>query len=263
MLKKWNMLNDALHSNRIYINISFRCYAELNDFLPGKRKYTSFIISLKTPAVVSEAVSTLGIPLSEVDLILVNGNPVERSHKLLDGDYISVYPVFETFDISSLKTTQKEVLRKTKFIADAHLGKLTKYLRMLGFDTLYRNDFGDEEIINLSLDEKRIILTRDKGLLNSKLVTHGYYVRAVNKFKQLTEVVNKFDLISQFKPFTRCMTCNSLLIRRTPEQVKRLVTEDIILHYAEFYYCAVCNKVFWKGSHFKRMEALVLNVMGL
>ncbi len=252
--------NSEIHSSRMNIEVVFKCYAELNDFLPENQKYKSFFFSIKTPVVVSEAIASIGIPLSEVDLILVNSNPVELSYKLSSGDYISVYPVFESFDISSLKKTQKEPLRKTKFIADAHLGKLTKYLRMLGFDTLYRNDFGDEEIINISLKDHRIILTRDKRLLNSRRVTHGYYIRAIDKHEQLTEVVYKFDLVSQFKPFTRCMTCNSFLISKTPYQVTDITSKDIVTRYKEFYYCENCNKVFWKGSHFKRMESQILDI---
>jgi len=231
--------------------------------LADKWKYKSFVLKLRTPVFVSEAIATLGIPLSEIDLILVNGNPAERWHKLENGDYISVYPTFETFDISSLKTTYKEALRKTRFIADAHLGKLTKYLRMLGFDTLYRNDFGDEEIINISLKENRIILTRDKMLLNSKRITHGYYIRAIHKHNQLIEIVNKFDLKSQFKPFTRCMTCNALLVPKTRDQVTDLVDKDTLTCFNEFYYCATCNKVYWKGSHFKRMKSLISDIAGM
>lgn len=248
------------HSNRIYIEIVCRCYAELNDFLADSWKYKPFSLQLKTPVLVSEALSMLGIPLSEVDLILVNSKPVERRHKLADGDYFSVYPTFETFDISSLKSNPHKVLRKTTFIADAHLGKLTKYLRMLGFDTLYRNDFGDEEIINISLKDNRIILTRDKTLLNSKRITHGYYIRSVNKHDQLTEVISKFDLKSQFKPFTRCMTCNGLLVPKLPEQIENLVDKETFANFNVFYYCPTCNKVFWQGSHFKRMESLILDI---
>ncbi len=86
---------------------------------------------LKAPAIVSEAITSIGVPLSEVDLILVNSESVELRHKLKQGDYVSVYPVFESFDISSLISYRNEALRKTSFIADAHLGKLSKYLRML------------------------------------------------------------------------------------------------------------------------------------
>jgi len=241
--------------------ISFRCYAELNDFLPFERKQRSFSLSLKTPVTVAEVIELLGIPLSEVDLVMVNSQPVERSHRLYKNDYVSIYPIFETFDISSLKTTQKQPLRITRFILDAHLGKLARYLRMLGFDTLYKNDYGDMEIIEIASEQKRIILSRDKQLLKSPGVNHGYYVRATEKHAQLIEVVEKFELYSQFKSFTRCMTCNAVLLSKSKEAIRNLIDPDIYRCFDEFFFCPVCHKVFWKGSHFEKMERLILSII--
>jgi uncharacterized protein with PIN domain len=241
--------------------ITIRCYAELNDFLPFEKKQRSFTLSLKEPVTVGETIEILGIPLSEVDLVTVNSQPVGRSYRPLENDYIAVYPAFETFDISSLKTTQKQPLRITRFILDAHLGKLARYLRMLGFDTLYRNDYNDEEIIEIARAQKRIILTRDKLLLRSPMVDHGYYVRAIEKHDQLIEVVRKFDLYSQIKSFTRCMTCNSVLLSKSKETFRDMIDPDIYNCYDEFFYCTTCDKVFWKGSHFERMEQLILDII--
>jgi len=140
------------------------------------------------------------------------------------------------------------------------LGKLAKYLRMLGFDTLYRSDIGDDEIILVASKEKRIILTRDKPLLRSKEISHGYFVRSIEKHEQLKEVVNKFDLKSQFKSFTRCMTCNTSLVKADKEEIRNKVEEDIFRIFNAFFYCEHCDKVFWKGSHFKRMEAYIRNL---
>lgn len=245
----------------MFATINVRCYAELNDFLTEGRKQKDFELSIKTPVTVAEVIESLGIPLSEVDLVLVNSQPVERSHRMFKNDYISVYPAFETLDISALKTTQKEPLRITRFILDAHLGKLAKYLRMLGFDTLYRNDFGDQEIIEIAAKQQRIILTRDKVLLKSPEVSHGYYVRATEKHDQLIEIVEKFDLYSQFKSFTRCMTCNSELESIKKEFIRDLVEPDTFSCFDDFYFCPTCQKVYWKGSHFERMERLILGIV--
>ena len=244
-------------SNSLLKNIHFRCYAELNDFLPEKQKYRSFQYGLKTPVTISEAIESLGIPFSEIDLILVNSQTVSPGYQLQENDYVSVYPAFETLDISSLKDAHKTPLRVTRFILDAHLGKLSKYLRMLGFDTLFRNDFEDSEIIDISVREKRIILTRDKHLLNAKKITHGYYVRSTEKHKQLREVVQKFDLYSQFKSFSRCMLCNTELIPEKKSEISDKVPADVIQNFEEFYYCPSCHKVYWKGSHFKKMESFI------
>lgn len=245
----------------IYKPITFRCYAEINDFLSEEKKGKAFIHYLKTPVLVGEAIESIGIPLSEVDLILVNSKPVNFNHRLYQDDYVSVYPVFESFDISDISKLRSRPLRVCKFILDAHLGKLAKYLRMLGFDTLYQNDFGDKEIIRIANEENRIILTRDKLLLKSKIVQHGYYVRAVNKHQQLSELVNKFDLYSQFKTFTRCMTCNAELVPKLKNELKGKIDDNILETFDRFYYCYNCDKVFWQGSHFKRMERYILELL--
>jgi len=244
-------------NNKLLKSITFRCYAELNDFLPQEHRQRQFVYPLKTPVTLGEALESLRIPLSEVDLVLVNGQPVSLNQRLYENDFVSVFPAFEILDISELKGDRRPALRVTRFILDAHLGKLAKYLRMLGFDTLYRNDYGDKEIIELAVNEKRIILTRDKLLLQSKRVTHGYYIRATEKHEQLREVVQKFDLYGQFKSFTRCMTCNAELVPKSRKEIGHLVQEDILQLFIEFYYCPACRKVYWKGSHFKRMESFI------
>lgn len=204
-------------------NITVRCFAELNDFLLAGQKQTPFTLTVKEPVTVGEMAEILGIPLSEVDLVTVNGTPAGRSYRPIENDYIAIYPVFENFDVSALQTLHKKPLRITRFILDAHLGKLARYLRMLGFDTLYRNDYSDEEIIETARDQKRIILTRDKLLLSSPRVDHGYYVRSVEKHAQLIEIVKKFDLYTQFRSFTRCMTCNSELSLRSKETIRDII----------------------------------------
>jgi uncharacterized protein with PIN domain len=251
------MYTERQENNSLFKHITIRCYAELNDFLLQKHRQKQFVYPLKTPVTLGETIESLGIPLSEVDLVLVNNEPAALNQILHEHDSVSLFPTFETLDISELKGENTPPLRTTRFILDAHLGKLAKYLRMLGFDTLYRNDFGDDEIIDISLKEKRIILTRDKLLLQSRRVTHGYYVRATEKHEQLREVVQKFDLYKQFRSFTRCMTCNAVLVPKTGEEVRNLVQEDILQLYSEFYFCPNCVKVFWKGSHFKRMESYI------
>ena len=242
--------------------ITVRCFAELNDFLPSGNKQKPFGLTLKEPVTIGEVAVILGIPLSEIDLVTVNSTPVGRSYRPIENDYIAVYPTFETFDIGSLQTVQKKPLRITRFILDAHLGKLARYLRMLGFDSLYRNDYTDREIIETARDEKRIILTRDKLLLRSPRVDHGYYVRAIEKHSQLFEVVKKFDLYSQFRTFSRCMTCNTALSPESRESfLLRRIDPAIYHYYKEFYYCPSCDKFFWRGSHFQRMEQYIRDII--
>ncbi|WP_372640771.1 Mut7-C RNAse domain-containing protein [Ancylomarina sp.] len=248
-------------SEGIKKEFTFRFYAELNDFLTLNRKQKAFVHAFKTPITVRETIESLGVPLSEVDMILVNGTSADFEHKLSECDYISVYPVFETLDVSVITKVRKTALRTTLFVVDTHLGKLAKYLRMLGFDTLYRSDIGDDEIIAVAKKEKRIILTRDKSLLRSKEISHGYFVRSTEKHEQLREVVDKFDLRSQFKSFTRCITCNTSLVKTDKEEIRNRVEEDIFRIFNAFFYCKQCDKLYWKGSHFKRMETYIRDLI--
>jgi uncharacterized protein with PIN domain len=243
--------------NSIKKYLLFRFYAELNDFLPAHRKQKAFEECFKTPLTVGETLVSLGIPFSEVDLILVNGVSVEMNHKLSEHDRISVYPKFERLDISG-----NTKLRNSKFILDCHLGKLARYLRMLGFDCLYKNHMDDDVIIEIARRDGRIILTRDTLLLKSPRLIHAYYVRAIEKHAQLCEVVEKFDLYSQFKSFTRCMTCNHPLQTVHKEDILDKIDEDTANVFQDFYLCPHCDKVFWKGSHFKRMEEFVRGLLG-
>jgi len=235
-----------------------RFYAELNDFLPQSRKQKCFRFTFKGYITVKDAIESLGIPHSEVDLVLVNSVSVDFAFRLKEDDYISVYPVFECFDISSVTKNGKKPLRNTRFIADAHLGKLAKYLRMLGFDTLYEPDIEDSRVISIASKEKRIILTRDKSLLKSSDVDHGYYVRSISYKEQLSELILKFDLVSQMKPFSRCIVCNHSIFKINKSEILARIKNDTRKAFNEFYCCAKCDRIYWKGSHYERMKRFVL-----
>lgn len=240
---------------------TFRFYASLNDFLPEQRKSKSFVQPFKTPICVGDTLVSLGIPFAEIDLILVNGSPVKITDEIKEDDRIAVYPKFENLNISSISRLREIELGETKFILDCHLGKLAKYMRMLGFDTIYKNRMNDDEIIDIAIREKRIILTRDKLLLKSSRIVQGYFVRTIGKHEQLIEVVKKFDLYNKFKSFTRCMCCNSQLTELNNVAIADKVEPNIAKLYDTFYYCSKCDKVYWKGSHFKKMETYILSLL--
>jgi len=146
----------------------------------------------------------VGVPHTEIDLILANGISA-KFDCCLQEDFVSVYPVVKSLDISALLKLRAKPLRKTRFILDVHLGKLAGKLRMLGFDTLYRNNYSDPEIVYISLKDRRIILTRDRGILMIKSVRHGYWIRSGRIDEQVAEVMNCFNLFSQIRAFHRCM----------------------------------------------------------
>lgn len=234
-----------------------RFYAELNDFLPYERRQVLFSHNFSGHQTVKDLIEALGVPHTEVDLILINGKSVDFSYRPADGDRISVYPVFEALDITPLLQVRPEPLREPKFVLDIHLGRLASYLRMLGFDTLYRNSFDDKELAEISASERRILLTRDRGLLKRSLVTHGYLVRSDESREQVVEVLSRFDLFGSIRPFSRCMQCNEMLERVTPKEVQDQVPEKVRLCCSEYSLCRGCGRVYWKGTHYMRMLKLI------
>lgn len=241
--------------------VEFRFYEELNDFLPEKRKKKPFSYSFYGSPSVKDAIESLGIPHTEIDLILVNGVSVDFKYLLRNEDMISVYPVFETLDISPIIKLRAKPLRITKFVLDVNLGKLARKLRMLGFNTLYQNSYTDKAIIHMSIRDKRVILTRDRGLLKNKMITHGYWVRSTYPEQQLEEIVKHFDLTSQIKPFRRCMVCNGLIKAVHKKEIAKQLPEKTRQSFDEFYRCSKCNKIYWKGSHYIKMTKMVNHLL--
>jgi uncharacterized protein with PIN domain len=240
----------------------FRFYEELNDFLSPDRTKRSFQYRFGGTPSVKDAIEAIGVPHTEVELIVVNGESVGWDYLLRAGDRVSVYPVFESLDVSPVVRLREAPLRLVRFVADVHLGKLVRLLRMLGFDTVYRRDYKDADIVAIAVEERRIVLTRDRGILKTKAVTHGYWVRSSKPEEQLREVLGRFDLASEVKPFVRCMVCNGGLESVEKEEVADRLPRNSAIHYDEFHRCTECGKVYWKGSHYENMRKSVRNLIG-
>ncbi|HEU5237876.1 MAG TPA: Mut7-C RNAse domain-containing protein [Pyrinomonadaceae bacterium] len=239
----------------------FRFYAELNDFLSPARRQIESIHFFEGRVSIKDMIESQGVPHTEVDLILVRSESVDFSYIVQDGDRISVYPVFEAVDITPLVRVRPHPLREVRFVLDNHLGKLATYLRLLGFDTLYRNDYNDEVLARVSVEEKRILLTRDRGLLKRGNITHGYCVRATAPEQQLMEVIRRFDLERATTPFNRCLVCNNFLESVSKEAVSERLLPEVREHYDDFQICRACDHIFWKGSHYKRMAQFVSRIL--
>lgn len=237
--------------------VTIRFYAELNDFLLPERRQVAFRHSLFGRPTVKDLIESLGVPHPEVDLILAGGCSVDFSHRISDGEFISVYPVFESFDIGSLVKVRPKPLREPRFILDIHLGKLATYLRMLGFDTLYDNSFDDKELAGLSAGENRILLTRDRGLLKRSEVTHGYLVRSEDLCEQVEEVLRRFDLIDELRPFRLCLLCNKELQDVSAAEVEDKVPPRVRERVKEYKRCTDCDRVYWQGTHYRKMAEFV------
>jgi uncharacterized protein with PIN domain len=233
----------------------FRFYEELNDFLPAGRRKRTFVYNFRGTPAVKDVIEGLGVPHTEVDLIIVDGRSVGFDYRLMNGNRVAVYPRFESVDIAPLTRLSGRPLRTIRFIVDIQLGRLARLLRMLGFDTALRK--AGESLLDLSLREQRIILTRDRGILKVKAVTHGCCVHSSDPREQLREVVRRFDLRGRVRPFARCMACNGSIHAVARDAVLDRLPKRTAQSFDEFYQCASCGKVYWKGSHYDRMRALV------
>ena len=240
--------------------IYFRFYEEINDFLPKEKRKVRFTHNYTVRASVKDVIESLGVPHTEVDLILVNGKSVGFDYLINDGDDISVYPVFESLDITNVQHLRPKPLRNPKFIADVHLGRLVRYLRMMGFDVLYKNDFVDDEIVTLSLIETRAILTRDRGILKRSEVTHGYWIRSTKVKEQVIEVLKRFDLRNIIEEFSRCIKCNTMLKSISKSEIINELPPKVSKSQTEFSRCPACKKNYWKGTHYQRMLSFIQSV---
>ncbi|MGZ3181017.1 MAG: Mut7-C RNAse domain-containing protein [Telluria sp.] len=234
---------------------TFRFYAELNDFLTPANRRREVTLLCAEQATVKHQVEALGVPHTEVELVLVNGAPAPLERLLAEGDRVAVYP-------RRTRLLEKPSAQPPRFIADAHLGGLARQLRMAGFDTLYANTFDDGHIAQAGAEQQRIVLTRDRDLLKRRTVVAGCYVRAQEPAAQFAEVAARYALPPLARPFTLCLHCNAPLepvpkaavLDRLPPAVRD--TQD------EFSFCPCCRRVYWKGSHWKRMAAMLAGALG-
>jgi uncharacterized protein len=236
---------------------TFRFYEELNDFLPRERRRRSFAASCARAATTKHMIEALGVPHTEVELVLVNGESSGFERLIEEGDRIAVYPKFEAFDITPLLRVRERPLRRLRFVADAHLGGLARFLRMAGFDTVYDNNIHDDQIAELAASEERVVLTRDRELLKRRTITHGCYVHALKPEEQLREVFNRLDLAGSAHPFTLCLHCNAPLRQVDKAEVADQLPPMVRDEQTEFNTCDCCHRVFWKGSHWKRMTGVL------
>ena len=202
-------------------------------------------------------IEALGVPHTEVELICVDGVPVDFSHRLQDGERVSVYPAFSTVEIAPSLRLRPDPPVPGRFVADAHLGQLAKSLRMLGFDVLYRNDYSDAEVARIAAEEDRIVLTRDRDLLIRKEIVRGCYLHALDIETQTAEVIARFKLAPHVRAFSRCLTCNGELRAVDKRDVEHRVPHHSRQIYERFFECAGCAQVYWEGSHVARMRTRV------
>lgn len=239
---------------------TFRFYAELNDFLAPERRGIAFDYACARAATAKHAIEALGVPHTEVEALLINGEARSLGHLLYEHDRVTVYPRFRHLQPGASFRIQPPLPDPVRFIADAHLGGLARLLRMAGFDTLYENNFQDADIEIIAAQEQRIVLSRDLELLKRSSIAHGAYVRALKPARQFGEIVERFKLRSG-QAFTLCLTCNAPLRPISVEAAHDRVPPNIQATQRSFSTCEVCRRIFWEGSHWKSMQRLLAETM--
>ena len=241
--------------------VLLRFYEELNDFLPKPRQKTDFTVDFRPKRSIKDLIEALGVPHTEIDLILINGKSLDFSYQVQDGDRVSVYPVFESLNIKDVTRLRKIPLRQTTFIADVNLGDLVKCLRIIGYDVSFSPKFTPREIIAISKNEKRIILTKSRKLLKFKDVTHGIFIRPGTTREKIKRLIEFLDIKEMVKPFSRCLRCNTLLKPIAKEKILERIPPKTRDFCQDYSVCETCDKIYWKGTHYIKMKKVVEKIL--
>lgn len=226
-----------------------------------RRRKTEFELTFDDKRSIKDAIESLGVPHTEIDLILVNGKAVAFNYILEDEDRVSVYPVFESLNISGVTRLRKLPLRKSKFIADINLGNIAKYMRVLGFDLFFDPRLSPREIIEISKRDHRIILTESRKLLKFKDVSHGIFLRPGTTAQKIKRIIDYLDIKDKVDPFTRCLRCNSLLEAVAKEKILDRIPPKAKAYCDRFVLCRTCDKIYWKGTHCTHMQKVVDQIL--
>ncbi|CAN0617850.1 conserved protein of unknown function [Burkholderia multivorans] len=236
---------------------TFRFHGELNAFLARELRDRAFPRACARQATVKHMVEALGVPHTEVGRLQVNGAPARFDRLLADGDHVDVYPERAAQPADDAPAPPPPAHREWRFVADAHLGGLAQLLRLAGFDTCYDNHFSDDEIAALAEHDARIVLTRDRELLKRRAVARGCYLHALKPAAQLRELFARLDLAPHMRPFRLCLRCNVPLHPLRAEDAASRVPDGVWRRHQRFAACDVCQRVFWEGSHWRRMHTVV------
>lgn len=235
----------------------FRFFGSLPELLWRRYRQGSIVYPFKGHPGVKDAIETMGVPHTEVNVVIANGHSVGFEYQLQHDDLINVYPLDAPVPIHPYRALSVPNPVPVGFVLDVHLGRLARRLRLLGFDCLYRNDFTDSEILRISFQQERIVLTRDRGLLKHRQVTNGYLVRSNQVEAQAREVLARYRLFEQIKPWLRCLRCNGLTVKVDKNSIMHRLQPKTRLYYEEFQQCSACGHLYWQGSHFDKMTRWV------
>ena len=241
-------------------SVRLRFLGKLKDFLSDDHKRVWFPYVVNGSPSVKDTIEAVGVPHTEIGYIVANGHCVDFGYQLQDDDKILLYPVDKKPSVKSIVSVSPKFSTQPRFVLDVHLGKLARHLRLLGFDTLYQKDYADKEIVETAAKNKRVVLTRDIGLLKHKKIQYGYWVRATNPKKQIREIVRRFSLAFKCRPFHRCLECNGKIKRIAKKKILKRLPMRTRDYYQWFYICRDCHKIYWRGSHYEELNDFILGL---
>jgi len=224
---------------------NFRFRGRLNDFLSGDQRHRAVTVQFRGEQSIKHLAESLGAPHPEIGRIQVNGQEGTVSDITQDGDRVEIHPIENGPPIDPC------------FVLDCHLGRLTAHLRMLGFDCRYQNDYDDATLTVIAVQEGRVLLTRDRRLLMRKAIQHGYCLRSLDSLEQLTEVLNRYELVNAIQPFHRCIRCNHPLEPVEKDAVIDRLEPLTRKYFDDFHMCPDCKQIYWKGSHYEKMSIVI------
>ena len=235
--------------------VRLRFHGDLSVFLGSKASDAVIERRLAEKTSIKDVIESCGVPHPEVDSILVDEQTVGFDHTLANDTKVEVFPVENRGTYRTDK--QLQMLGIIRFVADGHLGRLTRNLRLLGFDVAYRQNADDRQLIEVMVRENRALLTRDRRLLMHAIVQHGYWPRSQNADEQTIEVVRRFDLSELIAPFTRCLRCNAALEAVAKADIIGKLEPLTKIYYDQFRRCPDCKQIYWSGSHFPKLQKRV------
>ena len=239
-------------------------YGDLDFFLRSRMPGRPVERTLTEKTSIKDVIESCGVPHPEVDLIVVEGEPVDFSFGITGDAEIEVYPPGSRYPL--FKEKRLQLSKPIGFVCDGHLGRLTRDLRLLGFDVAYDQNADDEQLLRIMQAEERALLTRDRRLLMHAIVRSGYCPRSQNPNEQTIEIIRRFDLLGSIAPFTRCIRCNGLLQNVPKTDVVEKLEPLTKIYYEQFRRCTRCGQIYWSGSHFiklqKRLEQICANCSG-
>ena len=237
--------------------------SELNELLPKRSRNKELEVSYQGRQSIKHIIESLGIPHTEIGLLTNRGQSVEFNYLVQPGDVILVYPATPKVDSYSGLFTDGKLTLEPRFLLDNHLGKLATYLRILGLDAMYRNDFQDDELVLITVDLNRILLTRDRQLLMRKMIRFGYLIRSLEPEKQVIEILRRFDLTEHIIPFHRCLRCNTQLEPVQKKSIVHRLQPKTKKYFQVFHICPLCQRIYWKGSHYEHMDLLITDMLNV